>query len=107
MEQAYFVKYVKNLNMESALKKVIRIKKQSNTPIEYMTIAEINCTLDQMKKIIESGSISKVSDNAFLGIQSTQNNKGIWKCIKLNEGEIVLIVFTGGTANILYYSFLP
>ena len=106
MNKAYFAKYIKNTSIDSAKKIIQRLKEESSTPIEYNTIAKIKCDKKQIKSVFENGSISAMPSIALLGIKSIQNSKGVWRCIVLSDQKESLIVYTCGTADLLYYSFI-
>ena len=99
-----FAKYNKNLSLNSAIAKIKELEEKGCIPIEYKIIAEIECDQMRIKRIIESGSINGISEIALLGIKSVQNDKGIWQCIVLDGPTESLIIYTGGTSEVMYYS---
>ena len=106
MQKACFAKYCRNLSLDRAIRKIETLITQGSTPIEYETVVEIECNTDCMQKIIAAGSINIDSKTASWGIRSIQNSKGVWQCIKIKNEERELLLFTEGSANILYYSFV-
>ena len=106
MNKAYFAKYIKDTSIDSAINKIQRLKKQSATPIEYNTIAEVKCDKKQIENVFKMGSITNIPSIAFLGTKSIQNSKGIWHCIVLSDPKKSLVIYTCGTSDLLYYSFI-
>ena len=106
MQKACFAKYCKKLSLDKAIKKIETLMIQGSTPIEYEMIIEIECNTDCLQKIIETGSINIDSRIAPWGIRSVQTPKGVWQCIKMKDKGQELLLFTAGSADILYYSFV-
>ncbi len=106
MNKAYFAKYIKSTSMDSAINIIRRLKKESTTPIKYNIIAEIKCDRKQLENVFKIGSIETIPSIALLGTQSIQDSKGVWQCIVIRSPKESLVVYTCGTADLLYYSFI-
>ena len=104
MLKVCFARYSKGMSLGSAVSKIKSLKEKACIPIEYTVIAEIDCGQKQIDRVLESGSIGGISEIALVGIRSVQSNNGIWQCIVLHGPNKSLIVYTGGTSEVLYYS---
>ena len=104
MAKACFARYNKTISLNSVVAKIKSLEEKACIPIEYTIVAEIDCDQTQIDRVIESGSISVISEIALVGIRSVQSNNGIWQCIVLHGPNQSLIVYTGGTSEVLYYS---
>lgn len=106
MNKAYFAKYIKNTSMDSAINLIQHLNEESAIPIEYDIIAEVKCDRKQIEHVFENGSIATMPSIAMLGTQSIQNSKGVWHCIVLSGPKESLVIYTCGTSDLLYYSFI-
>lgn len=106
MENACFAKYDKHISIDVAIKKINTLKGNGSIPIKYDIFAEVKCEHTTLQSILKKGTITEIYDVSSLGIHSIQSPKGIWQCIAFNSPVYTLIVYTGGSSEVLYYSIL-
>ena len=106
MNKTYFAKYNKDLSIDAAITKINTLKGNGSTPIEYNTFAEVKCEQKTIQDILTNGTINEIYDVSILGIYSVQSSKGVWQCIAFNSPIATLIVYTGGSSEVLYYSII-
>lgn len=106
MNKTYFAKYNKHLSVDDAIKKINTLRENGSIPIKYNTFAEVKCEHKIIQNILTKGNINEIYDVSFLGIHSVQSSDGIWQCIAFISSTNTLIVYTGGSSEIMYFSMI-
>ena len=105
LKKACFAKYSKE-NLYNAILKIKKLTENGATQIEYNIITEIFCSDNDVEKIFSKGTIIDYNKIAVYGLNSISNNIGVWQCIMLSTNSKKVLIYTAGTSDILYYSFL-
>lgn len=105
MNKAYFAKY-QTITLRDAELKINKIRQLNATQIAYDIIAECFCSIADIEKMFEQGSIINMNNIYSYGVYSVTDTNNIWHCIKLSTGTKNILIYTSGTSYILYYSFI-
>lgn len=104
MESAIFVKYIK-MRLVDAKNKIDYYQKIHSTPIEYTTVAKFFCNTNLIEEMFLSGNVMHIKDVCTYALKSISDD-GIWQCINLISEDYSVLIYTSGSAEILYYSII-
>ena len=105
MNKSYFAKY-KKMNLDHAILAVEKLVKLGSIPIEYKVITEHFCSVEDIQNVFLNGKIDNIKPIAESGIKSKMDSTGVWQCIKLSSEKVEVLIYTGGSSGVLYYSVL-
>lgn len=106
MGQAIFAKYQKGISLQHAHKIINELASKGARPISYLVYCESVCDRSDISLLFEKGSTTCLKTIATQGVYSVANSKGIWSCIQLSSNMESLLIYTAGSSDIMYYSFL-
>ena len=104
MRQAIFAKYHKGLSISEAYRCIEHLYTEGATPFEYNVLYHHYCTNEELSRLLQVGSIIIFPQISHCGMFSMPDEGGIWRCIMLSTMAINVLVYTAGSADILYYS---
>jgi len=105
MNTALFKKYTESLNFDQAIENIERLKSIRATPMNYIATLKLECSRAVLDSILKTGSVKNLDIDSYC-LQSICDKDNIWHCLKLIYESKTLLLYTGGTSYIMYYSVI-
>lgn len=103
--QAHFAKYKKHNNLFEMINTINSLKSNKTMSISYDIIKEYSVSRAEINHIINVGTLKDYPQILESCLLSTANHAGVWQCILIKAPDNLLILYTAGSADIMYYSF--
>ena len=105
MNTALFKKYTESLNFDQAIENIELLTSIRATPMKYIASLELACSRAVLDSVLKTGSVKKLNIDSYC-LQSICDKDNTWHCLKLTNESASLLLYTGGTSYIMYYSVI-
>ena len=106
MKRAIFAKYHRNDTLSNAKRTIKYLSLSGATPTAYTVFHEQLCSHADIVRVFEAGSLFELRELSQLGLGSSIDENGVWRCINIFSPEESVLIYTAGSSFIMYYSVI-